>query len=625
MSKLTLILPVGLLLLIISLFGRFMGVAMRRDPLVDGADIDNTTAGLGWYRRRYPMERTDILPLVLITLIYAFVAFFGLGQKSAPVSMCQFIERGRYVLIELEEESEVSKLLYFTGMYTGSYRVQFSLDGKNWEDQETIEQNVFKWKHMEYEQPFPEVKFIRITADKLLELGELAIYDGDGTLIPASDLIYDEGVSPLFDEQDLVPAEGPTYLNSTYFDEIYHARTAYENVENIYPYEISHPPLGKLIISIGILFFGMNPFGWRVMGTLFGVLMLPLLYVFLKNLFGKRAIAICGTLIFAFDFMHFVQTRIATIDTYAVFFVLGMYFFMYRYITVDRDNPLIPRRSWIIPILMSGLFFGLGAASKWTVIYGAAGLALIWLLFWIFRGRDLVRCGRGKQLVRELAADIGVCLIAFIIVPAVIYYMSYYPYGKASGLSGISMFFSTEYRDIMLNNQKYMFTYHVGVETPHPYSSKWYQWIINARPILYYLEYNTDTTKSAFAAFLNPFVCWAGLLAIFACVALMLRRKDGRAMFILIGYLSQLLPWVPVPRITFAYHYFPCAVFLVLAICYVFDIVMKKSPEWRKYVYGLTALSVFLFVMFYPVLTGIETPRWYTTYFLKWIPDAWPF
>ena len=625
MSKLTLILPIGLLLLLISLFGRFMGVAMRKDPLVDGADIDNNTAGLGWYRRRYPMERTDVLPLVVITLAYAFVAFFGLGQNSAPTSMCQFAERGRYVLIELEEESEVSKLLYFTGMYTGTYRVQFSLDGENWEDQESIEQNVFKWKYMEYAQPCPRVKFIRITADKLLELGELAIYAGDGTLIPASGLIFDEGASPLFDEQELVPAEGPTYLNSTYFDEIYHARTAYENVENIYPYEISPPPLGKLIISIGILLFGMNPFGWRVIGTLFGVLMLPLLYIFLKNLFGKRAIAICGTLIFAFDFMHFVQTRIATIDTYAVFFVLGMYFFMYRYITVDRDDPLIPRRRWIIPIFMSGLFFGLGAASKWTVIYGAAGLALIWLMFWIFRGRDLVRCGRGKQLARELTADIGVCLIAFILIPAVIYYMSYYPYGKASGLSGISMFFSTEYRDIMLNNQKYMFTYHVGVETPHPYSSKWYQWIINARPILYYLEYNTETTKSAFGAFLNPFVCWAGLLAIFACVALMLRRKDGRAMFILIGYLSQLLPWVPVPRITFAYHYFPCAVFLVLAICHVFDIVIKKSPQWRRYVYGLTALSVLLFVMFYPVLTGVETPRWYTTYFLKWIPDAWPF
>ena len=61
------------------------------------------------------------------------------------------------------------------------------------------------------------------------------------------------------------------------------------------------------------------------MGTLFGVLMLPILYDFIKRLSGSTRISICGTVIFAFDFMHFVQTRIATIDTYSVFFILLMY------------------------------------------------------------------------------------------------------------------------------------------------------------------------------------------------------------------------------------------------------------------------------------------------------------
>ena len=48
------------------------------------------------------------------------------------------------------------------------------------------------------------------------------------------------------------------------FDEIYHARTAYEHILGMKPYENSHPPLGKLFISLGILAFGMNPFGWRI-------------------------------------------------------------------------------------------------------------------------------------------------------------------------------------------------------------------------------------------------------------------------------------------------------------------------------------------------------------------------
>jgi predicted membrane-bound mannosyltransferase len=78
-----------------------------------------------------------------------------------------------------------------------------------------------------------------------------------------------------------------------------HARTAYEHIRGIYPYEITHPPLGKLILGLGIRLFGMTPFGWRFMGTLFGVLMLPILYCFLKNLFGKTAVSVCGTLLFA--------------------------------------------------------------------------------------------------------------------------------------------------------------------------------------------------------------------------------------------------------------------------------------------------------------------------------------
>ena len=102
-------------------------------------------------------------------------------------------------------------------------------------------------------------------------------------------------------------------------------RTAREKIRGIEPYEISHPPLGKLIMGVGIRLFGMTPFGWRFMGTLFGVGMLPLLYVFLKNLFGRTSIATCGTVLLAADFMHLTQTRLATIDTYAFLFILLMY------------------------------------------------------------------------------------------------------------------------------------------------------------------------------------------------------------------------------------------------------------------------------------------------------------
>jgi dolichyl-phosphate-mannose-protein mannosyltransferase len=625
LEKLSLVFPIAAAVFVLLFFMGYWTWLRQRD-LIPASVVDEP-AGLAFPRRRFPMERRDMLPLVIIMAVYAAVAFTGLGINKAPQTFCQFAESGRYALIELKEEREISRVMYYSGLYSGKYYLQFSTDGENWVDQVSMEQShadLFKWQYAELQEERQKVKYVRIISDGKLELGELVLYDEKGEIIPNDLLVYDEGCAPLFDERDTIPDE-PDYLNSAYFDEIYHARTAYENVTNVYPYETSHPPLGKLIISIGIRIFGMTPFGWRFMGTLFGVIMLLPLYIFLKNMFGSTAIAACGTAIIAFDFMHFVQTRIATIDTYAVFFIIFMYFFMYRYLTADKDDPLLPRWKTWLPLFFSGLSFGLGAASKWTCIYAGAGLALLWLLNWIFRGRDLIRSGQKRRLRRELLGNIACCILFFVIIPAVIYYASYWPYGRAKGMSGLSMYFDRDYLDIVVKNQKFMYGYHSDLVAEHAYSSVWYQWVFDIRPILYYLHYFDDYTKSAFGAFVNPLLCWGGLLAVITMAVLAAFKKDGRALFILIGYLAQLVPWMFVSRLTFAYHYFPSTVFLLLGLCHVFNTLRLKNPRWKRPVYCYTALCLVLFVAFYPVLTGIPVYRWYTGAFLRWIPGMWPF
>ena len=49
--------------------------------------------------------------------------------------------------------------------------------------------------------------------------------------------------------------------------------------------EMDHPPVGRLIIGLGMDLFGRTPFGFRFMQVLFGIAMLPLLYFFGKALF----------------------------------------------------------------------------------------------------------------------------------------------------------------------------------------------------------------------------------------------------------------------------------------------------------------------------------------------------
>ena len=678
--------------------------------------------------KRHPMERRDALPLLLLTAVYALTAFFQLGDFNAPQSMVKF-QQGDSYEFSYDQPVTVDTISLYTSLGTGYYTLEWEEENGQWYSLRLDQpyNSLFKWRVLDLERnidqngleitkdndnldaeplgPITAARF-RITAssaprDEGLWLSELALWSG-GKALPQPDHV-DEG-DALFDEHELWSNQY-TYMNSTYFDEIYHPRTAYEHLNNVYPYEVSHPPLGKLIISIGIAMFGMVPFGWRFMGTLFGVLMVPILYVFLKNLFGKTPVALCGTALFTFDFMHLVQTRIATIDTYGVFFILVSYYFMYRWLAVPAGKKL---RHYILPLFLSGLFWGVGCASKWTVVYAGAGLALLWLLGMIFKVGDWheaelaaqtqpvppeVRQEVTEAMFREeqpawtpprvpsftahVWGTVGLSVVFFVVIPLMIYTASYFPYAAAKGNDGsflelagqsagsiwqclperleqypeqmarvtenlaregktpgvadrIGAFFqaipdqSGNPVDLMLRNQYFMLTYHQGVHTPHPYQSNWYQWILDARPILYYQDFSVQGMRGIFASFNNPLVSWAGLLAFFAVAVQMVRRKCGKALFIVLATLSQFVPWTAIGRVLFAYHYFPTVLFLCFAIAYLMDDMLNRKREWAGLaVYGFTGCAGLLYAIFYPELIGILVPNWYATYFLRWFP-SWP-
>ena len=586
MAWLTYVFPIAILLLI-SLF--FLDC---RDT--DSIDlIQKKSRGIG---------RGEAALLMILCVVYTLTAFYKLGDREAPQSFIT-LNAGDELTVDLGESIPVSGIMYYIGAKNGDWELSFSDDGDIRTEAQKFDEGVsavFKWQKPEVS---VQARYLHIRASERVVFGEFAVFSGGEPVYPDAASC---SAPELFDEQGVVPLR-PTYLSGTYFDEVYHARTAYEHYSGIYPYEVSHPPLGKLLISLGISLFGMTPFGWRFTGTLFGALMLLPLYYLLKRMFGGRVVPLCGTAIFAFDFMHYTQTRIATIDTYAVFFIILMYLFMYLWVSGGRLRHLA----------LCGLFFGLGAASKWTCLYAGAGLAVIWFLDWLHR---LKKGGTAKKFILNCLF----CVLAFVIVPAAIYYLSYIPYGRASGL-GEGMIFTKDYADIVLKNQKFMLSYHQGVHSEHPYSSRWYQWIFDIRPILYYLDRRDNNMLSTFGAFSNPVLCWGGLGAMGVTAYRAVKKRDRLAGFIVLGYLAQLLPWVFISRTTFAYHYFPSEVFLLLALCYVFALYEEKNEKgWKIGVYGITGLSVALFAVFYPVLSGMALDRSLADALYKWLP-SWPF
>lgn len=634
----TLFFPVITLVLLLYFFLYYLKASRPLAGTTEWVDAEISKVDLTFFNSRHPLEKRDIMPILVIAAVFSFLALFKLGDTTAPQSFTQFAANYDQVFIELDEPEDIGSIMFFTGLWTGYYTLEFSQDGSTWLEQGAQQSDsepydiapamlqrfsdVFKWRFAELRDDNPYISYIRVTASRVpIELGELALFRTNGELISG----LSSNTPQLFDEQHLVPGR-PSYMNSMYFDEVYHGRTALEYLRGINPYENTHPPLGKAIISASILTFGMTPFGWRFAGAIFGVLMLLVLYVFIKNIFGKTVVAVCGTLLLGFDFMRFVQTRIATIDTYGVFFILLAYFFMYWYITTDPDAPL---RKSLLPLALSGVAFGFGCASKWIVVYAGFGLAVIYLIRLVHLSKYYRRNDLGcfkSYLTKTLLFSV----LFFVVVPAIIYSLSYIPFAYARGLdfSGGAVWTAEFYRqffDIIWSNQVLMFNYHSGLVATHPFSSVWWQWILNLRPILYYNSH-FDGVRSSFAAFGNPVIWWGGFVAMVIMGLRVVRHRDGIALFIVIGYLSQLLPWIPISRIVFIYHYFPSTLFIVLALAHIFNTIFENRRKgYQLAVYGYTAGAGVLFIKFYPALTGVAAPRWYFTNILRWIPGLWPF
>ena len=493
-------------------------------------------------------------------------------------------------------------------------------------------------------------RYLRLSlTDNDASLIELVFLDANGNITRP---LNADAYPTLFDESGLYP-ERYSFRNSMYFDEIYHARTAYEFLHGLPTYENTHPPLGKIFIALGVAIFGMNPFGWRIMGTLFGIAMLPFIYLLGKKMTRNTPAAALACFLFAFDFMHFTQTRIATIDVYITFFVIAMYYFMYYYCSMSfYDTPLYKT---FVPLGLCGICMGLGIASKWTGIYAGCGLALLFFAHLLRRYREYLyaKAHPGKstngmehqQIVKRFpdytVKTIDFCLTFFVLVPAVIYLLSYLPFVDNShpGLF-----------DRMLTNQTSMFNYHSGLEATHPYSSSWYQWPTMVRPIWYYSGYLTDAVKEGISAFGNPVVWWIGILAFIYILYLLIRnnaflcsltghtqtecstdtattlshREYAAAAFLAVGYLAQYLPWFFVTRITFIYHYFPSVPFVVLMIVY-------SLMQWKKHMSDRTfiivccayaAVAFALFLLFYPVLSGQPVDVDFVIKYLRW-RDTW--
>lgn len=545
-------------------------------------------------KRDFTITKQDFFNIVVIMLLYGILSFINLGSTTNPQTFWYAQDNSTDAVIDLGNTVDVSYMRVYTGARFGNYKISASYDGVNYAQIAEYQQNsVFFWNDIPIN---TNCRYICITPDENSPgvIGEVLFVDNNNNIIEA--IPNSDTARLITDERKTVP-EKISYKNCTYFDEIYHARTAYEFVHGLDVYEWTHPHLGKLIMSIPIRLGGMTPFNYRLLGNIAGILMLLVIYIFAKRMCGRTRYATLAAVLFAADGMHFVQTRIATVDSYLVLFIMLSFLFMYQYMCCDPEKDY-KKMHW--NLLFSGIFFGCASATKWNGIYSSIALAIVFFIHFFSK--------QSKQKLNDTwkSKRMGIfwaCFLYFIFIPFAIYYTAYLPHMQIhpsdSGLKGLW--------DLQLR----MFNYHKGVEgSGHPFASMWYQWPIGMKPLWYYDGQVPQGTVSSIVLHSNPILWWTGDIAMLYVLVKGIVKKNKNQFLLIFAILALYLPNTGIGREMFLYHYFPVIPFMILCIVQLIeDLEDRFDTKNISVVYAAIILLVFGF--FYPVYSGLEIPLKY--------------
>ena len=540
----------------------------------------------------------ELLALAALTLATALLSFAYLGDLTAPQNPLDAAGGTQTVQFTIESDRQPATLWIYPGVNAGDTLTLTDAAG-NIVYQGQLG-SVFSWQSVSLPASQGQTWTATLTGGQVFEL---SLRDAAGDPLPVVTTAGDPG---LFDEAALVP-ETISQLNSMYFDEIYHGRTGYEMLHGMAVYETTHPPLGKDLILLGIALFGMTGFGWRFAGTLFGVLLVPLAWCFARRLTGKRWVGLAAGCLLALDFMRFGQSRIATIDIYATFFILLGAHCMVWYAQQALEKGI---GNALLPMALGGVAFGLGCAAKWTGLYAGVGLAILYF------GVLYARWRQGRPgFWHEFATAAWGGVVFYLLLPFAIYLAAYLPYTWRDPGFGVGDWW---------NCQLAMYNYHANLNATHPFESRWYTWLLDLRPVWYYQNSGLpDTLRGSIAGMGGPVLWLAGLASVLLLAWRQLTgRGSRRAAAVLILYAAQLAPWMFVARCTFLYHYFPSSMFCLAAIA----VVLADAPDQRRakrIAAALAAVSAALFVWFYPVLSGLPVPTAWAASTL-WLP-SWGF
>ena len=407
---------------------------------------------------------------------------------------------------------------------------------------------------------------------------------------------------------------------------------------------VVHPPLGKIIMAGGEWLFGLTPFGWRFAVAVIGSLAILMTARIARRMTRSTMLGCVAGLLLALDGLEFVMSRTALLDIFVMFWVLAAF----GCLVIDRDRsrariaavaasgiaddagPNLGIRWWRV---LAGLCLGLAVASKWNGVWYLPAFALL-AFAWDLGARRAA--GFAAPVRGALRRDATWMPVSFVLAPVAAYLASWSgwlasPHGYDRNWAALHGNHTPIWSalDSLYQYNRYMLQFGLGLTAGHPYKSQPWTWLLLSRPVSFY--YATPKTCGAAScsqevlAIGTPFIWYMANLALLACLAWWLIRRDWRAGGVLMGVAAGWLPWF-----WFALHdhrtefYFYAVVidpFLVLAITLCIGLVIGPAsavPARRAVgaiIAGLYLLAVLGdFGYMYPVLAAKVVPyaSWYS-------------
>jgi dolichyl-phosphate-mannose--protein O-mannosyl transferase len=410
---------------------------------------------------------------------------------------------------------------------------------------------------------------------------------------------------------------GLDYPTEEYFDEVYHAKTALEYLEGRPPTEWVHPPMAKLLIAGGVAAFGYEPWAWRLAPALAGTLLAPVFLLLALRVLPTPRAAFLATALLLMDGVYLVQSRIAMTNVFAVLFQILSALLVLRAGTGARLS-----LAWTTA---AGLSLGLALSTRWTSLWAWGFLGLVFLAL---RGRRFLE---SRPVVPTAALrEIALAVLAFIVLPAAVYYLSYVPLMLQTH-SAASVLLPHEAIRLLVEGrgpilelvrqQKAIWDYHSQLSATHHYFSPWWTWPWLYRPT-WYFWWSDQQTIRGIVALGNPALWWASVPAVLWALVTGWRQRDPRRLFAAVGFGLLYLPWGLSPRtLNFSHYLFEALPYACLALGMLLDRIWD-GPLGRL-ARGYVVVAGVLFLLFLPILTALPVPQRLWAYRFPWGGGFW--